>query len=115
MYDEVAKMPEQDFNRMAGGSIGGAGLSRDREQSAMQCERERMACGSAENMRSRAMRRVQEAASDAARHKRLAEKLTPEIETILWCWQEAMALGLIDGRILADNINQLERSGRDRF
>lgn len=68
-----------------------------------------------ESLRSRVIRKVNEATSEAVRHERLAEKLTPEIEAALWCWQEAMALGLIDGRVLADNINKLERSGRDRF
>ena len=71
------------------------------------------ACAS-ESLRSRAMQKAHQAASESARHERLAEKLTPEIEATLWCWQEAMALGLIDGRVLNDNMHRLYESGRAR-
>jgi hypothetical protein len=33
---------------------------------------------------------------DANRHDRLASRLTPEIESMFWCLQEAIALGLVE-------------------
>lgn len=70
---------------------------------------------STEGLRSRAMRQAQQSASDAARHERLAEKLTPEIEQVLWCWQECLALGLIDPRVLTDALQREEQRRRDRY
>ena len=55
-----------------------------------------------EGLASKAWRHARSAADDAARHERLAETLTPEIETMLWCWQECLALGLIDVQVIAD-------------
>ena len=72
------------------------------------------ACAS-ESLRSRAMQKAHQAASESARHERLAEKLTPEIEATLWCWQECLALGLIDVRVIADAAAREERLRRDRF
>ena len=66
-------------------------------------------CSASEGLRSRAMRQANTAANDAARHERLAEKLTPEIETVLWCWQECLALGLIDIQVIADAVARKKR------
>lgn len=74
-----------------------------------------MPAGTTEGLRSRAQGHAWTAAQDAARHERLAEKLTPEIETVLWCWQECLALGLIDIRVIADAAAREERRQRDRF
>ncbi|HYC00432.1 MAG TPA: hypothetical protein VEC57_14945 [Candidatus Limnocylindrales bacterium] len=49
-----------------------------------------------ESIRSRAQRRAQTAIVDARRHEQFAQRITPEIETVLWCLQEAIALGYID-------------------
>ena len=108
MYDKIAKDPRiGDAPAMQGMTEMTPTLSeRAREND--------NACAS-ESLRSRAMQKAHQAASESARHERLAEKLTPEIEATLWCWQEAMALGLIDGRVLNDNMHRLYESGRARF
>lgn len=69
---------------------------------ALDTARVMLAGGEAEGLQSKAHRMAYQSATDAARHERLAEKLTPEIETALWCWQECLALGLIDIRVIAD-------------
>lgn len=52
-------------------------------------------CASA-SVRSRALRKAHEAAVESVRHERLAERLTPEVEDVLFCLQEGIALGLIE-------------------
>ena len=90
MYDEG----EKSYEPMA---IGGPLDARcDTAAGMLGAARATNECCAPESMRSRAMRKAQTSAADAARHERLAQKLTPEIEQILWCWQEAIALGLID-------------------
>lgn len=67
------------------------------------------------SLRSQASQKAFNSARDAARHERLAERLTPEIEAMLWCWQECIALGLIDARVITDALNREQRLGRDRY
>ena len=68
-----------------------------------------------ENLQSRARRKARESAHDSARHTRLAEKLTPEIEATLWCWQEALALGLIDVRDIGNTAAREAHLRRGHF
>ena len=109
MYDKIiAKDPRiGDAPAMQGGM---AGMTPTLSEGAQESHN---ACAS-QSLRSRAMQKAHQAASESARHERLAEKLTPEIEATLWCWQEAIALGLIDGRVLNDNMHRLHNSDRDR-
>lgn len=96
--DEVEKSYDRTIPR-AGASIAGGSTARG----LMDQAREMNACAS-ESMRSRLHRKARESANDAARHERLAEKLTPDIEVALWCLRECIALGVID-------IEELIKSG----
>lgn len=51
-----------------------------------------------ESLRSRASTKAWQGASDSARFERLANALTPEIESAIWCLRECISLGLIDAR-----------------
>lgn len=68
-----------------------------------------------ESLKSRAWGKAQSAASDAARHERLAGLLTPEIELTLFVLQECIALGLIDVGFIADALARPQTLRRDRF
>ena len=106
MYDKIPINPE-------GGNYSGASAQ---GTTARQFDRANESLDAvSENIRSHAMRKANESANEAARHKRLAEKLTPEIETVLWCWSECLALGLIDVRVIMDAAAREERLRRDRF
>ena len=108
MYDKIAKDPRiGDAPAMQAT----AGMTPTLSERARESDN---ACAS-ESLRSRAMQKAHQAASESARHERLAEKLTPEIEATLWCWQEALALGLIDVRVIGDAAAREERLQRDRF
>ena len=48
------------------------------------------------SLRERAQQRAQEKFFDGERFARLAQRLTPEIEAAIWCYQEAVALGLLN-------------------
>lgn len=67
------------------------------------------------SIRVRAMNKVKESAAELLSHQRLLDRLTPEIEATLWCWQECLRLGLIDARVLTDALQREQRLGRDRF
>ena len=85
---EQAKSLKYDPELMRGGSVGGAPggiLGNARNMSQV---------ASAEGLRSKALRKA---------------------HTVLWCWHECIALGLIDIRVIADAAQREERLGRDRF
>lgn len=75
-------------------------------------------CVTSENLSSRAWRKAHDAAGEAARHERLAEMLTPEIERTLLVLQECISLGLIDVRFIREALMRGEQEGplgRQRF
>ena len=93
MYDEETKArdPLDRLNKSYPGGIGGATTA-----GVISVAREQVYEQATESMRSRLHRKACESANDAARRERLAEKLTPDIETVLWCLRECIALGVID-------------------
>lgn len=94
-------MHESDMRKEAesirGGYMGGAGSAGTAAAPGMLHQaREQTNDVASEGLRSRAFRQAHQKAHESARLERFAERMTPEIETALWCFQEAAALGLLD-------------------
>ena len=83
-----------DYEKIPGEAIGGGGVLH-------QAPAMNKACAS-ESLQGRAERQAHEHAREAVRFERLAKRLTPEIQNMIWCWTESLALGLIDVRVIAD-------------
>lgn len=100
--DKASEVRNYGMGSIAGGTTAQFGVADAAIGSTLMAEARMAAnCGS-ESLRSRAERKARLEASEAFRFEQLASKLTPEIETAIWCFGEAIRLGLIDGGFLLE-------------
>lgn len=100
--NENERMSEKSAQDVRTGGTGGEGGPILRIGGVLGQARDMANCSTSEGLRLRAARKAHESAAESVRHENLAKRLTPEIEMMLWCLQECLALGLLDGRVIAD-------------
>lgn len=102
-YDKQENSSAASMPTIGGGNVR-PGLLRQAQEMA--------ACTASGSIQERARRQAQEHARDAVRFGQLAERMTPEVENMIWCWTESLALGLVDVRVIAEAATREERKQR---